>query len=276
MTRTASPATKASGRGVKDISATRLAQLNAGAPASTLTECLAVDFAALMQAVAPEIGAEAIAQMRAEAATGISQAHGGGGTDPGRLPRSAGRCAIQDPRIRHRARLGLLPGWRIAGRVLASPPGPYPPLGGRRPFRRARMGVAGAAPAPGRRRGNVSTGATAVDPGPIRACAPFRQRIPASARGLVRPHRGAEVGPGHRAAAVGAATRRPSGLCPGFGGELAERCQQGPACMGARPCVRGGWPASPPPRPNASASARCVRSGRSGIDVRAGSSRRPR
>ncbi|KAG1243047.1 hypothetical protein G6F68_015948 [Rhizopus microsporus] len=100
------------------------------------------------------------------------QAHGGGGTDPGRLPRSAGRCAIQDPRIRHRARLGLLPGWRIAGRVLASPPGPYPPLGGRRPFRRARMGVAGAAPAPGRRRGNVSTGATAVDPGPIRACAP--------------------------------------------------------------------------------------------------------
>ncbi|KAG1435955.1 hypothetical protein G6F57_020886 [Rhizopus arrhizus] len=96
------------------------------------------------------------------------------------------------------------------------------------------MGVAGAAPAPGRRRGNVSTGATAVDPGPIRACAPFRQRIPASARGLVRPHRGAEVGPGHRAAAVGAATRRPSGLCPGFGGELAERCQQGPACMGAR------------------------------------------
>ncbi|NMK48741.1 HEAT repeat domain-containing protein [Achromobacter sp. Bel] len=73
MTRTASPAAKASGRGVKDISAARLAQLNAGAPATTLTECLAVDFAALMQAVAPEVGAEALAQMRAQAATGISK-----------------------------------------------------------------------------------------------------------------------------------------------------------------------------------------------------------
>lgn len=73
MTRTPSPAAKASGRGVKDIGAARLAQLNAGAPATTLTECLAVDFAALMQAVAPQVGADAIAQMRAQAATGISK-----------------------------------------------------------------------------------------------------------------------------------------------------------------------------------------------------------
>lgn len=62
-----------SGRGVKDISAARLAQLNAGAPATTLTECLAVDYAALMQAVAPEAGPDAIDTMRAQAATGISK-----------------------------------------------------------------------------------------------------------------------------------------------------------------------------------------------------------
>lgn len=61
------------GRGVKDISAARLAQLNAGAPATTLTECLAVDFAALMRAVAPDVGPDAIAQMHAQAGTGISK-----------------------------------------------------------------------------------------------------------------------------------------------------------------------------------------------------------
>lgn len=69
----ASSAAKPAGRGVKDISPARLAQLNAGSPATTLTECLAVDFAALMQAVAPQVGREAIAQMRAHAGTGISK-----------------------------------------------------------------------------------------------------------------------------------------------------------------------------------------------------------
>jgi hypothetical protein len=52
-------------RGVKDIGADRLARLNAGAPATHLTECLAVDFARLMQALAPEVGADGIAAMRA-------------------------------------------------------------------------------------------------------------------------------------------------------------------------------------------------------------------
>ena len=60
-------------RGVKDIGADRLAQLNAGAPATHLTECLAVDFALLMQALAPEVGADGIAAMRAAAALGISK-----------------------------------------------------------------------------------------------------------------------------------------------------------------------------------------------------------
>lgn len=80
--RAAKPATPAkpappAGRGVKDISAERLAQLNAGAPATTLTECLAVDFAVLMQAVAPQLGsplsAEAMALMQGAASTGISK-----------------------------------------------------------------------------------------------------------------------------------------------------------------------------------------------------------
>jgi len=66
-------APKPAGRGVKDIAPERLAQLNAGEPAATLTECLAVDFAALMQAVAPQAGAAAVASMRAQAGLGISR-----------------------------------------------------------------------------------------------------------------------------------------------------------------------------------------------------------
>ncbi|HLP67705.1 MAG TPA: HEAT repeat domain-containing protein [Rhizobium sp.] len=62
---------KAKGRGVKDISADRLAQLNAGAEASTLTECLAVDFAALMECIFPAISAAALTEMKDAASTGI-------------------------------------------------------------------------------------------------------------------------------------------------------------------------------------------------------------
>lgn len=73
MNKTASAVSKPTGRGVKDISAERLAQLNAGEPARNLTECLAVDFAELMQAAAPQVGAEAIAALRAQAGKGISK-----------------------------------------------------------------------------------------------------------------------------------------------------------------------------------------------------------
>jgi 3-methyladenine DNA glycosylase AlkC len=64
---------KATGRGVKDITAQRLAQLNSGAEARTLTECLAVDFAALMSQVFPKMGDEILAQMRQAASLGISR-----------------------------------------------------------------------------------------------------------------------------------------------------------------------------------------------------------
>ncbi|MDH1520703.1 DNA alkylation repair protein [Achromobacter mucicolens] len=64
---------KSAGRGVKDLAPARLAQLNAGAPATTLTECLAVDYARLMQAAVPEVGAQALAVMRADAMAGISK-----------------------------------------------------------------------------------------------------------------------------------------------------------------------------------------------------------
>lgn len=56
-----------------DIPAARRAALNAGAEATNLTECLAVDFAALMETALPELGAEAIASMRAAEAQGISK-----------------------------------------------------------------------------------------------------------------------------------------------------------------------------------------------------------
>lgn len=60
-------------RGVSAIGAERLAQLNAGAEATTLSECLAVDFAALMATVLPDIGDDALTEMRAVASAGISR-----------------------------------------------------------------------------------------------------------------------------------------------------------------------------------------------------------
>ncbi|HEV7305986.1 DNA alkylation repair protein [Ensifer sp.] len=60
-------------RGVAGIDALRLTQLNAGAPAATLTECLAVDFAALMLSTLPGIGDDAVAEMGAAASAGISR-----------------------------------------------------------------------------------------------------------------------------------------------------------------------------------------------------------
>lgn len=64
----------ASGKLVADIKADRLALLNGGTvEAATLTECLAVDFAALMSATLPELSAEAVTRMRQAAGEGISR-----------------------------------------------------------------------------------------------------------------------------------------------------------------------------------------------------------
>lgn len=63
-----------SGKRVADIEPARLALLNAGAvEAATLTECLAVDFAALMGAVLPELGEDAATVMQQAAGEGISR-----------------------------------------------------------------------------------------------------------------------------------------------------------------------------------------------------------
>ena len=59
------------GRGIRDIPAARRAALDAGAEAATLTECLAVDFAALLEHVLPDIGAGALDEMRQAAAAGF-------------------------------------------------------------------------------------------------------------------------------------------------------------------------------------------------------------
>lgn len=64
---------KAKGRGVKDIPQERLGALNHGAETTNLTECLAVDFTKLMHIVLPQISAQALAEMEASAASGISQ-----------------------------------------------------------------------------------------------------------------------------------------------------------------------------------------------------------
>ncbi|NPD16509.1 DNA alkylation repair protein [Xinfangfangia sp. D13-10-4-6] len=62
------------GKRVTDIDPSRLALLNAGAiEAATLTECLAVDFAALMRATLPEPWEVAIPAMEGAAQEGISR-----------------------------------------------------------------------------------------------------------------------------------------------------------------------------------------------------------
>ncbi|MFQ2755302.1 hypothetical protein ACK3ZM_11680 [Aeromonas caviae] len=59
---------------ITDITPSRLAQLNRGeAEASNLTECLAVDFAALMQCTLPSLGPQALASMHAASGEGITR-----------------------------------------------------------------------------------------------------------------------------------------------------------------------------------------------------------
>ena len=61
-------------RGIADIAPARLALLNDGSVASaTLTEGLAIDFAQLLAAAAPAIGAARIELMRAQAGDGITK-----------------------------------------------------------------------------------------------------------------------------------------------------------------------------------------------------------
>lgn len=61
-------------RRMADIDPQRLALLNAGTvEASTLTECLAVDFEVLMRAAVPEAGDDAFAAIGAMASSGISR-----------------------------------------------------------------------------------------------------------------------------------------------------------------------------------------------------------
>jgi 3-methyladenine DNA glycosylase AlkC len=61
-------------RGVADIAPARLALLNGGSVASaTLTEGLAIDFAQLLAAAVPDLGAARLERMRAQAAAGITR-----------------------------------------------------------------------------------------------------------------------------------------------------------------------------------------------------------
>jgi len=73
MSHRPTPAKKTGPRKMSDLSTARLAELHAGAPVSNLVEQLSIDFAVLMETALPEIGAEAIAQMRAGAGLGVTQ-----------------------------------------------------------------------------------------------------------------------------------------------------------------------------------------------------------
>lgn len=60
--------------GIADITPARLALLNGGSVASaTLTEGLAIDFAQLLAAAVPDLGAARLERMRAQAAAGITK-----------------------------------------------------------------------------------------------------------------------------------------------------------------------------------------------------------
>lgn len=61
-----------SGRGIANIPVDRLRALNAGAPSTTLTECLAVDFASLMRATVPSLPEHTFAAMTATQQGGIT------------------------------------------------------------------------------------------------------------------------------------------------------------------------------------------------------------
>lgn len=62
------------GKRVSDISKDRLEALNAGSmEAATLTECLAVDFAALMRRTLPDLGTQAAETMQQAGSEGISR-----------------------------------------------------------------------------------------------------------------------------------------------------------------------------------------------------------
>lgn len=59
---------------VQDIAASRLTSLNIGATASkTLAECLAIDFAILLRAAAPDVGESAIHAVEQQSSLGISK-----------------------------------------------------------------------------------------------------------------------------------------------------------------------------------------------------------
>ena len=60
------------GRGIADISSARLQALNSGTQSSNLTECLAIDFAALMRAALPDLQDQAFARMQASQEGGIT------------------------------------------------------------------------------------------------------------------------------------------------------------------------------------------------------------
>jgi 3-methyladenine DNA glycosylase AlkC len=60
-------------RGIADIAPARLALLNGGRASTTLTEGLAIDFAQLLAAAVPAIGAIRLDRMRAQSAEGITR-----------------------------------------------------------------------------------------------------------------------------------------------------------------------------------------------------------
>ena len=64
---------KQTGSRIQDIAPDRLSLLNScTAETATLTECLAVDFAALLSTTLPDVGDDAALMLEREAATGIS------------------------------------------------------------------------------------------------------------------------------------------------------------------------------------------------------------
>ena len=186
------------------IPADRLRALNSGDAAAThLAECLAVDFAALLQGVAPVLEPEALQRMRNASGKGITQRM----ALAARLLREAGQG---DPSRWQAHASDTVRGW--ACYLIGSDAG---------------------AALPAKLRAMRSLADASVGAGSIALPAPLRLRSAAPTRRVVHAYRAVQAASRTRIADAGSNGQRPGALRAGLGRELAQRCRQDSTAVAA-------------------------------------------
>jgi hypothetical protein len=225
---------KRTGNRVQDIAPDRLALLNGGSvEAATLTECLAVDFAALLRAALPDLGEDAALKLEAEATTGIS-----------RRMALAARLILDrlGPTAMDRLRghpSDTVRGWvcfmvsAIGSATVSDRLAMIRPLADDRHFGVREWAWLAVRPHLAADLENA-VALLAVWARSFRTSAALRQRgDPATGR-MVRTYRDIETASGDGIADSGAPQGRSCLLRAGFRWQLAERCRQGSPRMGPR------------------------------------------